>query len=75
MTLTPRNYLDRALATLQRLGLAPEPGAAAEAPIVGLLARITHLDQDRVIAITRTLAQATVFNDVVRQQVAACLLC
>ena len=70
MTLTPRNYLDRALATLQRLGLAPEPGAAAEAPIVGLLARITHLDQDRVIAITRTLAQATVFNDVVRQQVA-----
>ena len=70
-TMTPLTYLDRALGSLRSLGLLNGDTSSAEAPIVALLERITDLDEERVIAITRTLAQGTVFNDVVRRQVEA----
>jgi hypothetical protein len=68
---TPLQYLDKAMAGLRNLGLVPEDTGSQEAPIVALLDQITDLDHDRVVAITRTLAQASLFNDVVREQVAA----
>ena len=45
--------------------------ASAEQPIIALLNQISDLDEARVAAIARTLSQASVFNDVVRQQVQA----
>jgi hypothetical protein len=69
----PLQYLDRALHRLRDLGLLGEARAAEahEAPIVALLDEISDLDEDRIVAITRTLAQASVFNEVVREQVAS----
>jgi hypothetical protein len=69
--MTPLTYLDRALGALRDVGLLPADTRTDEAPIVALLERISDLDEERVVAITRTLAQATVFNDVVRRQVEA----
>jgi hypothetical protein len=66
---TPMQYLDRATAALRDLGLMPE--RAEDAPINALLERISDLDQDRIAIIARTLAQASVFNDVVRRQTEA----
>jgi hypothetical protein len=63
-------YLEKAVGGLHSLGLVPE-GKAEEAPIVALLNQITHLDEDRVVAIARTLNQASLFNEVVREQVQA----
>ncbi len=68
---TPLKYLDKALGGLRDLGLVPENTSSQETPIVALLSQISDLDRDRVVAITRTLAQASLFNDVVRQQVEA----
>lgn len=68
---TPLAYLDKALGALRDLGLVPERSAGHEAPIVALLQQISHLDEDRIVAITRTLSQAGLFHDVVRQQVEA----
>lgn len=65
----PLTYLDRAMNSLRDLGLLPADATRDEAPIVALLERIADLDEERVVAITRTLAQASVFNDVVRRQV------
>ncbi len=69
--ITPLAYLDRAMQALRDLGLVPDGPSSHEAPIVTLLQQISDLDEDRVVAITRTLAQASLFNEVVRQQVAA----
>lgn len=66
---TPVQYLDKAMTRLRDLGLVPEK--TEEAPIVALLNRVSDLDQDRVVAIARTLSQASLFNQVVREQVAA----
>ncbi len=68
---TPLTYLNKAMSSLRDLGLVPENPGSQEAPIVALLQQISDLDEDRVVAITRTLSQASLFNDVVRQQVAA----
>ncbi len=68
---TPLKYLDKALGGLRDLGLLPTAANSQEAPIVALLQQISDLDQERVVAITRTLAQASLFNDVVRKQVEA----
>lgn len=65
----PLQYLDKAVAAVRDLGLWPE--TVEEAPITGLLEEVTGLDETRVILIGRTLNQASVFNDVVREQVAA----
>jgi hypothetical protein len=69
-TATPMQYLDKAMNQLYDLGLVPE-GEGQEAPIVALLNQISHLDEARVTAIARTLNQASLFNDVVREQVQA----
>lgn len=68
---TPLRYLDRALSGLRDLGLMPAQPTSHEAPIVKVLDEITDLDEERIVAITRTLAQASLFNDVVREQVQA----
>jgi hypothetical protein len=68
---TPRSYLDKALGALRNLGLVPDRTNGHEAPIVALLQQISDLDEERIVAITRTLSQSTLFNDVVRAQVEA----
>jgi hypothetical protein len=66
----PIQYLDKAMNSLHDLGLLPEEGGG-EAPIIVLLNQIANLDEERVVAITRTLSQASLFNEVVREQVLA----
>ena len=66
-TFHPMQYLDKALNSLRDLGLVPE--TAQEAPIIALIEKISALDEDRVVAIARTLNQASLFNEVVREQV------
>ena len=65
----PLQYLDKAVNAIRDLGIWPEN--QGEAPITGLLQQITELDETRVILIGRTLSQASAFNEVVREQVAA----
>ncbi len=69
MSKSTLQYLDRAMGQLRDLGLMPDE--SEEAPIVALLDRITDLDEEKVIAIARTLSQASLFNEVVREQVSA----
>ena len=64
---TPMQYLDKAMGSLRDLGLLPQK--TEEAPIVGLLERITDLEPDKIAVITRTLSQMSVFNEVVREQI------
>lgn len=64
---TTFHYLDKALSQIRDLGLMPEK--VDEAPVVALLEKLTDLDETKVIAIARTLTQASVFNDIVREQV------
>jgi len=66
---SPLQYLDKATGTLRDLGLLP--AKVEDAPIVGLLEKISDLDPDKVAVIARTLAQAGVFNEVVRDQIQA----
>jgi len=61
------HYLDKALTQIRDLGLMPEQ--VDEAPVVSLLNKLTDLDEAKVVAIARTLSQASVFNDIVREQV------
>jgi hypothetical protein len=65
----PLQYLDRAVGAIRDLGLWP--AQTGEQPITGLLNEITGLDETKVILIGRTLTQASAFNEVVREQVAA----
>ena len=67
---TPMQYLDRALSTLREMGIVPT-NKGEEAPINALLHQISDLDQDRITIIARTLNQASNFNEVVREHVAA----
>ena len=69
ITEKPLQYLDRAVTAIRDLGIWPEQ--QGEQPITGLLSQITELDETRVILIGRTLSQASAFNEVVREQVAA----
>jgi len=62
-------YLDKATGTLRDLGLLPTK--VEDAPINALLQKISDLDQDRIAVIARTLGQAGVFNEVVREQTQA----
>ncbi len=64
---TAIQYLDRAMNQLRDLGLVPE--SVDEAPILSLIERISDIDETRSLSIARTLSQASVFNDVVREQV------
>ncbi len=66
---SPMQYLDRATSALRDLGIIPPQ--ALDAPINGLLEKISDLDQDRIVIIARTLGQTSVFNEVVREQTQA----
>ncbi|HEV7346407.1 MAG TPA: cell surface protein [Devosia sp.] len=65
----PLQYLDKAINAIRGLGVWPEQ--QGEQPITGLLSQITELDETRVVLIGRTLSQASAFNEVVREQIAA----
>lgn len=65
---TPLQYLDKAMGTLRDLGLVTDK--AEDAPIVGLLEKISDIEPEKIAIITRTLQQMSVFNEVVREQVA-----
>ena len=65
----PLQYLDKAVNAIRDLGIWPEQ--QGEQPITGLLSKITELDETRVVLIGRTLSQASAFNEVVREQIAA----
>lgn len=67
MTTSLMNYMDKAMTGLRDLGLVPD--SSSEAPITALLNQITELDPERVVLIARTLSQASLFNEVVREQV------
>lgn len=69
MATTPMQYLDKAMGTLRDLGLVPEK--TDEAPVIALIERISDLDEDKALAIARTLNQASLFNEVVREQIEA----
>jgi hypothetical protein len=63
---SPLQYLDKASSALRELGLMPDK--VEPAPINALLEKISDLDQDKIALIARTLGQAEVFNEVVRDQ-------
>ena len=65
---TPMQYLDKASTTLRDMGLMPTK--VEPAPINALLEKIADLDKDKIAVIARTLGQADVFNEVVREQTA-----
>ncbi|MGK6315491.1 cell surface protein [Neorhizobium sp. DT-125] len=65
---TPLQYLDKAMSTLRDLGLVSDK--TEDAPIVGLLEKIADIEPEKIAIITRTLQQMSVFNEVVREQVA-----
>lgn len=67
ITSQPMQYLDKAMNGLRDLGLVPEK--TDEAPIIDLIDQISDLDNDKTVAIARTLNQASLFNEVVREQV------
>ncbi|HKJ61255.1 MAG TPA: cell surface protein [Hyphomicrobiales bacterium] len=69
LTAKPLQYLDKAVNAIRELGIWPEENG--EQPITGLLQEITGLDETRVVLIGRTLSQASKFNEVVREQIAA----
>ena len=65
----PLKYLDKALTGLRDLNLIPEK--TDEAPIIDLINQISDLDEEKTLAIARTLSQASLFNEVVREQVSS----
>lgn len=66
---SPMQYLERATMALHDLGVMP--GKAEEAPINSLLEQISDLEPEKIAVIARTLSQASVFNEVVREQTTA----
>jgi len=66
---SPLRYLDKALNGLRDLGLMPEK--PDEMPIIALINKISELDEEKTVAIARTLSHTTVFNEVVREQITA----
>ncbi len=65
---TPMQYLDKATGVLRDLGLMP--AKLEPAPINALLEKISGLEPDKVQVIARTLGYASVFNEIVRDQIA-----
>jgi hypothetical protein len=65
----PRQYLDKALNSLRDLGLMP--AKPSESQIVAMIKKISDLDEEKAVAIARTLNSTTVFNEVVREQITA----
>jgi hypothetical protein len=65
---TPLQYLDKAMNSLRDLGLMKDV-KPEDAPITGLLEKISDLEPDKIAVITRTLGQMSTFNEVVREQI------
>lgn len=65
---TPLQYLDKAMSSLRDLGLISDK--VEETPITGLLEKIADIEPEKIAIITRTLQQMSIFNEVVREQVA-----
>jgi hypothetical protein len=61
------HYLDRAMMQIRDLGLAPEK--SEEEPVVTLIDKVADIDEDKAIAIARTLSQASTFNELVRNEI------
>ncbi|MEZ5818572.1 MAG: cell surface protein [Hyphomicrobiaceae bacterium] len=68
-TLPALQYLDKALAQVRDMGLKTE--SSGQDPIVALLEQIVDLDKDKVTIIARTLAEASTFNEIVRNEISA----
>jgi hypothetical protein len=66
---SPMQYLDKATMALRDLGVMP--AKVEEAPINSLLEQISDLEPEKIAVIARTLNQASVFNEVVREQTTA----
>ena len=66
---SPLKQLDRAVNALRDLGLMP--AKPDEAPIITLINQISDLDEEKAVAIARTLSHTSVFNEVVREQIVA----
>jgi hypothetical protein len=66
---SPLRYLDKALNGLRDLGLMPEK--PDEMPVISLINKISDLDEEKTVAIARTLSSTTVFNEVVREQISS----
>jgi hypothetical protein len=66
-TAKPLQYLDKAVNRLRDLNLVPD--STDEAPVIDLIDQIADLDPDKTVAIARTLNQASLFNEVVREQI------
>lgn len=64
---TSMQYLDRAVGALRDAGVMPSK--TDPAPINSLIEQISDLEPDKTQTIARTLDQASVFNEVVREQV------
>jgi hypothetical protein len=64
---SPLRYLDKALNSLRDLGLMPQ--RPDEMPVITLINQISDLDEEKTVAIARTLSNTTVFNEVVREQI------
>ena len=63
----PLKYLDKAVNGLRDLGLMPDK--PNEAPILALIEQVSDLDEEKAVAIARTLSHTTIFNEVVREQI------
>jgi hypothetical protein len=63
---TPVQYLDKAVGALRDVGLMP--AKLEPVPINALLEQISNLEPEKVQVIARTLGQASVFNEIVREQ-------
>ena len=54
---TPLKYLDKAVNSLRDLGLMPDK--PDEAPITALIEQVSDLDEEKALAIARTLSHTT----------------
>ncbi|MGV3486849.1 MAG: cell surface protein [Planctomycetaceae bacterium] len=64
---TMRKYLDRALSTLEKFGLAGKDSANNE--LISLLEDVKHLDEAKALAIADVLKHMSTFNQLVRDNV------
>lgn len=64
---TMRQYLDRALSTLDKFGLGGKQ--TAENEMINLLEDVKHLDEAKVLAIAEVLRHMSTFNQLVRDNV------
>ncbi|MFV0295025.1 MAG: cell surface protein [Hyphomicrobiaceae bacterium] len=62
-------YLDKALSTVRDMGISTTSDSTD--PIIALLDQIAGLDKDKVTIIARTLAEASTFNEIVRNEISA----